>query len=213
MTSRAGERLKFHSGITLVQARSLQQLCARERPQETLEIGLAFGASALAILRGKGSVGSLGQHQAIDPFQSGQWHGAGVHAVERDGFGDRFKVVEELSHQALPRLETEGLRVDLAFVEGDHSREAATLDALLVDRILKPAGLVVFHDYPASGVWAAVRTLLATGRYTRVRADEIQRPVPRRLAAPVKRLVRTRSLEVPGALASTNLAVLRRAAG
>lgn len=55
---------------------------------------------------------------------------------------------------------------DLAFIDGDHSEESVQRDADLAAALLKPGGLLVFHDYEMTedpGVTAAVNELISSG--------------------------------------------------
>jgi predicted O-methyltransferase YrrM len=56
---------------------------------------------------------------------------------------------------------------DLVFIDGSHDRESVLRDAdLAVRHVLKPGGVLVFHDYRSSqdpGVTEAVDELIAGG--------------------------------------------------
>lgn len=60
-------------------------------------------------------------------------------------FADRITLHQGLSQDVLPGLEAESF--DLAFVDGDHSRDAVAVDARECWRLIKPGGYIVFDDY------------------------------------------------------------------
>ena len=69
-----------------------------------IEIGLAYGVSALAIAEALVSVGSSGPYLIIDAFQQEQFHDAGWRAIERAGLVHLASLLRERSQHALPRL-------------------------------------------------------------------------------------------------------------
>jgi len=64
---------------------------------------------------------------------------------------DRFKLLI-LPYGSLV-LETEDLEpLDAAFIDGDHSEVAVVADSVLVRNLLRPGGIIVWHDYGNPGV-------------------------------------------------------------
>ena len=61
-------------------------------------------------------------------------------------FSARIQLHKGLSQDVLPKLPPESF--DLAFVDGDHSRDAVAFDARQSFRVLKKGGYIVFDDYP-----------------------------------------------------------------
>lgn len=60
-------------------------------------------------------------------------------------FRDRISLHEGLSRDVLPTLPS--ATFDLAFIDGDHSREAVRIDARECWRLVKIGGYIVFDDY------------------------------------------------------------------
>jgi len=145
----------------------LKRLVIEARATMTLEIGLAFGLSALSICEGLQEVGGEG-HVAIDPNQSTQWQNIGLENVKRAGFGDLFELREKPSHVALPELAAEGLRVDFAYIDGWHTFDHALVDFFYVDQMLNVGGVVAVDDCFFPSVHAVCR-YIATNRAYRVR--------------------------------------------
>ena len=66
---------------------ALRLLLLELKPQNTLEIGLAFGASSLVIASTHQDLEHLPnyQHVAIDPYQSTTWDNTGKVMLEKAG--------------------------------------------------------------------------------------------------------------------------------
>jgi len=107
----------------------------------TLEIGLAFGASACCILSAHS-----GRHTCIDPFQKDQWRDIGLANLASLGFDDRVDFHADFSHAVLPRLLAEKREYDFAFIDGNHLYDGIFIDFYYVDKLLCHHGFVLFHD-------------------------------------------------------------------
>jgi predicted O-methyltransferase YrrM len=145
-----GTVIPLHSATTQQEGEALQRLIRARRPQVTLEVGLAFGVSALFICEALAEVGGR-THIAIDPHQR-QWDNLGLRHLERAGFGHLIEHHEVPSYRALPALEAAGRRIDFAFIDGWHTFDYAMVDFFYIDRLLVPGGVLVLDDawsYPA----------------------------------------------------------------
>lgn len=81
----------------------------------TLEVGLAWGASAAFILAAGAKC-----HIAIDPFQEKDYGDQGLRNLSKLKLTQRLVHVCDLSARALPRLWAEGRTLDFAFIDGGH---------------------------------------------------------------------------------------------
>lgn len=144
----------------------LQKLIEEKRPAVTLEVGLAYGVSALFICEALTKVGAK-KHIAIDAFQGTLWSGIGIHHLRQAGFGNLVELREQLSEYALPQLVQEGLKVDFAFIDGTHSIDQKIIDFFYVDRLLNVGGVVAFDDCNWSSIHQVCR-FIATNRPYRV---------------------------------------------
>lgn len=145
----------FPEGLPRAHAQEIERLVRDLGLTSTLETGMAYGLSTLAICsvheeRGEGS------HVAIDPYQSRDWRGIGVLNLARAGLAQRARVIEARSDEALPRLRDEGLRIDFALIDGLHLFDATLVDFFHADRMLDTGGVVVFHDTWMPAVQQAV---------------------------------------------------------
>ena len=131
----------------------IRSLIAHLRPTRTLEIGLAFGGSAVEFL--KAGV----HHTAMDPMQADVWHNEGLLAVQRLAATDRFTFYEEGSETVLPRLQAAGAKFDLIYVDGAHTFEYVIRDALYSVELLSVGGVILFDDCTIPDVRKALRFL------------------------------------------------------
>jgi predicted O-methyltransferase YrrM len=135
---------------------AIRDLLIAERPGTVIEIGLAYGSSALAIGEALISVGG-DRHIILDPFQASEFRDAGwevIRAAQLDGIAT---LLRERSQIALPRLAAEGIIADAAFVDGSHVFHNVFLDLYYMEMIIRPGGLVILDDYWWPGVATAAR--------------------------------------------------------
>jgi predicted O-methyltransferase YrrM len=136
----------------------LRDLLVAERAGVVIEIGLAYGSSALAIgealcLGGRADV----SHVVIDPFQAAAYDNVGRDALEAAGLAGHTTFVGEASSIALPRLVADGLVADAAFVDGSHRFHEVFVDLYFLRQLVRPGGLVVLDDASWPSVAAALR--------------------------------------------------------
>lgn len=143
------EFTKLGSNSTLNNLRFIQQTMRERKPLRTLEIGLAFGASALVFCSEHQRLGHepAKQHTALDPYQPyPMFDEAGVHAVERAGLSDFLDYRPEFSEFVLPRLLEAGKRFDFIYIDGSHLFENVLIDAFYCARLLNDHGWMAMDD-------------------------------------------------------------------
>jgi predicted O-methyltransferase YrrM len=201
--SAEGTPIKLHSAITAAEGAFLQQLIAQKRPEVSLEIGLAFGVSALFICEGLSKAGGK-RHIVIDPSQESGWHGIGLRHLREAGFEPLIEFYQQESQSALPNLVAEGVRIDFAFIDGWHTFDHVLVDFFYIDRLLRVGGVVAFDD----ASWPAIHRVcryIATNRQYRF-CGEVGGRKSKRLAehmlcwlsrrsATVRRIVRSKFSE------------------
>lgn len=135
----------------------LRDLLIAEQARVIIEIGLAYGSSALAI--GEALI-SLGQpdarHLIIDPHQEA-FGNAGLDAIDEAGLGTVSELVAGRSQVVLPALAAEGFIADAAFVDGSHSFHNVFVDLYFLRELVRPGGLIVLDDCQWPSVATAVR--------------------------------------------------------
>jgi len=136
----------------------LRDLLIAERAQTVVEIGLAYGSSALAIGEALTTVEPPHpRHVIIDPFQESEWSNVGRDLLYSAGLKPIVSLLRTPSSIALPQLLTEGLVADAAFVDGSHRFHEVFVDLYFLRKIVRPGGLLVLDDALAPPVRAAAR--------------------------------------------------------
>jgi predicted O-methyltransferase YrrM len=161
-------------GITARRGEYLFQLVRARRPALTLETGFAYGVSALFIAEALRQNGT-GRHIVIDPFERTRFDGLGLRHVEEAGLAPYVTFYEEPSQFCLPRLAQEGIRIDLAFVDGHHLFDYVVAECLFLGELLDKGGLLVLDDTNLPGI-ARACDFFATNRPDFEELTERSRP-------------------------------------
>jgi predicted O-methyltransferase YrrM len=136
----------------------LRDLLIAERAETVVEVGLAYGSSALAIGEALVAAGAPGpRHVVIDPFQQQAYADVGWDLLCSAGLDAIAELLVEPSSAALPGLFAEGVVADAAFVDGSHRFHEVFVDLYFLRKIVRPGGLVVLDDHWTPSVRAAVR--------------------------------------------------------
>ena len=139
--------------VTAAEADALRGWVEREGARRTIEIGLGYGVSALALCRGLlANGGDSVRHVVVDPFQETRFGGAGLRLLEEAGVLGLVEHHAAESQIVLPRLLAEGRRFDLAFVDGNHRFDGVFLDLVYLGRLLRGEGVVFVDDYQLAAV-------------------------------------------------------------
>jgi predicted O-methyltransferase YrrM len=139
--------------VTPAEAEALRAWVEREDATRTIEIGLGYGVSALAVCEGLVRNGGDGaRHVVIDPFQETRFGGEGLGLLEEAGMAALVELHPEESQLVLPRLVAEGRRFDLAFVDGNHRFDGVFLDLVYLGRLVRGGGIVFLDDHQLPAV-------------------------------------------------------------
>jgi predicted O-methyltransferase YrrM len=134
---------------------ALRDLLIDEGVETVVEVGLAYGRSALAI--GEALLAADARrplHIIIDPLQATEWSNVGWQMLRSAGLDAIARLVLQPSSLALPRLVAEGVTADAAFVDGSHRFHEVFVDLYFLRKIVRPGGLIVLDDH----WWPSVRT-------------------------------------------------------
>jgi predicted O-methyltransferase YrrM len=134
------------AGVSDLEAAELRCLA---RGAAVLEVGSAWGYSAIVMAKVARSLVSIDPHQDYGSLATFQAN------VRAHGVRDKVTVLVTTSRLAMPELLARGSRFDLIFIDGDHSAEAVAFDALWARHLVTPGGVIAFHDYN-TGVSAEV---------------------------------------------------------
>jgi len=143
--------------IPVAEGGALTRWVLRERAVETIEIGLAFGISALRICEGLIISGNPdARHVVVDPFQARSFAGRGLRALDEAGVISLVEFHAELSQIALPAFLREGRRFDFGFVDGNHRFDSVFVDLFYLGRLLRRGAVIFVDDYDLPGIRRAV---------------------------------------------------------
>jgi len=188
-----GDQLDFEQ-VTLPERECdlLRDLLVAEGACTVIEVGLAYGSSALAIGEALVTVGSPGaRHVVIDPFQQSGWCNTGWNLMVAAGLDSVASLMPAPSSIALPGLVTDGLIADAAFVDGSHRFHEVFTDLYFLRKIVRPGGLVVVDDdwtpsvrtavryYERNLGWSALPHAFAGGTLRAIADDPAAESVPR----------------------------------
>jgi predicted O-methyltransferase YrrM len=123
-----------------------------------IEVGLAYGSSALAIGEALCSTGATEvSHIVIDPFQATAYDNVGWDALNAAGLAAQTTFIGQASSIALARLAGDGFTADAAFVDGSHRFHEVFVDLYFLRKLVRPGGLIILDDAAWASVAAALR--------------------------------------------------------
>jgi predicted O-methyltransferase YrrM len=150
---------RLNSNIAESEAWSLYQAVRATRPDYCLEIGLAHGISALAIL-GAIAANHMGHHFVIDPFQRNYSY-CGEAMIQRAGLAPLHTFFEKFPEEVIPQLP----ELQFAFIDSSHLFDLTIMEFVLIDKKLGPGGLIALHDLWMPAMQSAARFILANRAY------------------------------------------------
>jgi predicted O-methyltransferase YrrM len=136
---------------------ALRDMLVAHDAHTVIEIGLAYGSSALAIGEALCAVAGNVSHVIIDPFQTTAYDNVGWDAVVAADLASHTTLITERSSIALGRLESDGFTADAAFVDGSHRFHEVFVDLYFLRRLVRPGGLIILDDVAWPSVATAVR--------------------------------------------------------
>lgn len=132
---------KRHISITKKEAEVIYNFLKSKKITKTLETGFAFGFSAAYIMSATKSI-----HYAMDPFQKKDYDNLGLKNIKKLGFSKNLKFENDFSHNVLPKLLKEKVKLEFAFIDGGHKFDDTFVDFYYIDLLLKKDGYILFHD-------------------------------------------------------------------
>ena len=199
----AGKERKVTGAVPREDALVLQEMVRFVKAKTTLETGVAFGLSTLAICEalaeGRASTDyadytdstESGQstienrqskipvgvkHHGVDPEQNTVHGGAALASLKRAALDSVFELLEGPSHVMLPRLLEQGIVLDLAFIDGWHTFDYTLLDFFYIDKMLRPGGVVLLHDQSWPSKQKVIRFIRTHRRYKELPVRSATRP-------------------------------------
>lgn len=154
-----GTTRPLEANISREEAEALYSAVRSIQPVYSLEIGLAHGISALAILAAI-SANSSGHHYVIDPFQK-NYANCGEAMITLAGFADQHTFLERFPEEAIPQLP----RLQFAFIDSSHLFDFTIMEFVLVDKKLDVGGIIALHDLWMPSIQAVVRFIRSNRTY------------------------------------------------
>jgi predicted O-methyltransferase YrrM len=162
--------LDAHTRIDDTKGMFLYDLCRSLRPQNTAEIGMAFGFSTLYILAALHE-NQTGRHTSIDPFQPA-WNQVGLNQPDKVGMGHAFRFIGEKSVPALAGFARNGEQFEMIFIDGNHRFDDVLVDFTLSAEVSPIGGYLLLDD-----LWMpSVRRALSFIRKNRMDFQETPTP-------------------------------------
>jgi predicted O-methyltransferase YrrM len=145
-------------GLPAADCDILRDALVADGARAVIEIGLAYGGSALAIGEALCASGPRDvSHIVIDPFQATAFDNVGWDALRAAGLADHTTLIVEPSSIVLARLAATGFTADAAFVDGSHRFHEVFVDLYFLRKLLRPGGLIILDDVEWRSVGAALR--------------------------------------------------------
>lgn len=173
---------KIDGFLTFAEAAALHR-CATKLPSgaNVLEIGCWKGKSTYCIASGLVEGGG-GKVHVIDPFNAaGEAGSKEVYDVKKGelplieqfkenmrsrGVLEKIEILQGYSQEFAGKVP----KLDMLFIDGDHSQEGATADYDNFAPSLNPGGFIAFHDYEAKRetlgpTWVIHQKILPSGKF------------------------------------------------
>ena len=155
-----GHEIPLHSNTSLGQGEFLVRQIREIGANVTLEIGLAYGISALFICDEiHQSPGA--KHYAIDPYQlTDSWSGLGLEHLTRAGLRDVCDFRNDLAENVLPQLAQDGVQLDFAYVDAGKRMDNVLIYTHYLTRMSRIGGRIAYDDVCYPGIRKALRYLV-----------------------------------------------------
>ena len=153
-----GNSLPLHSHTKEKQCEFIEGIIADTKPTSTLEIGLAYGISTLAILDALSKLHQPFRHNVIDPYQSA-WSNIGLSYIKKSGHSDKVTFWPKFSDEVLPKLYYENYKIQLAYIDSTKVFDVLLVDVYFITKILELNGILILDDCGFPGIRLLVRFL------------------------------------------------------
>lgn len=140
-----------------------RELARLANGKTVLEIGAYCGRSTICLAKSAKNVHAIDTFEGTGTPLEGDTLPTFKANIERYKVNDKVAFMQGNSHEIVPHLPPV---FDLVFIDGSHDESSVAADAIVSASVLKPGGVLVFHDYDRGsdpGVTAAVNGLIAAG--------------------------------------------------
>lgn len=132
------DRPAISTSLTLAETEELRRLAANA---DILEIGSAYGYSAVAMALAGGRVDAVDPHSWLSSFD------VMLGNLNAYGVVDQVRIHRSDSWTVLPMLAEQGRQFDLVWIDGDHEAPTVAHDVAWAVRLLRSGGTLACHDY------------------------------------------------------------------
>jgi len=151
--------------IKIDYANALYRTVRKYRPERVVEIGLAYGISALAILSALAENEQEGVLISIDPYQSENYHNIGRLNIQQAGLAQYHQVIEQPDFVALPVLLNSEQKIEFAYIDGWHTFDYVLLDFFYIDKLLEPGSVIGFNDCGYRAIHKVIKFMKTHRKY------------------------------------------------
>ena len=152
----SGKIYRLTSATSAEEASVMYDFLCNQKPTMVIEIGMAYGVSALTILSALQENG-VGKLVSIDPYP--KWESArqtALNYIELSGFSALHEHIHAPSEFVLPELASNGFSADFVYIDGHHGFDHAFLDFFYADKLLNSGGVMAFDD----SAWRSVHKVI-----------------------------------------------------
>ena len=152
------KKMKLHSSINFPEGKYLFNLIKKNRFKNILEIGMAYGISAMFMVLGlKNNKIDDSQLISIDPSQSTYWNSIGLYNIKRIKGEKYHKLMEDKSYIILPKLLEDKRKFNLVFIDGWHTFDYTLIDVFYSILLVEVNGYIIIDDILHPGVMKTIK--------------------------------------------------------
>jgi len=157
----SGNYRRLHAQTKAPEHVELRKALTETHAKHTLEVGFAYGTSALVFAEHHQKMKNPGKcHTIIDPNQygtgDGHWEGIGMENLKRVGFGSQVRLIEDSSVLALPALVGKVV-LDVALIDGYHLFDYTLMDIFYCLQMLRVGGILIVDDKRMKAITAVAK--------------------------------------------------------
>lgn len=183
----AGRDHDIRAAIDRDEGLMIQRTIETLKPRIYLEVGLAFGISALYAQEALQQIGQDFTHIVIDPYQGEDWQNIGIKMLDEFAAKGSVRLIEQFSELALADLLRENIVIDVAFIDGMHTFDHALVDFFFINKMLRVGGVVIFDDAHWPSVGKLVRHVTTYPCYKQIDSSG-EKSLARKIASTIKRM-------------------------
>ena len=152
-----GESVPLHSHTSKKQGIFLQEMFDIVKPIRSIEIGLAYGISAMFILEKHREYGSLeNAHLVIEP-DTISYGNAALYNIENEGLSKYIDIRNDFSDKILAKLFLDNFRIQYAYIDTTKQFDVVLQDFYFINKIMDVGGVIIFDD--CGGGWPGIQRL------------------------------------------------------